>query len=179
MHNIFLKPNEGFSHHICVINDFQCGFVKTHAHLLFFRGLCWFWIWFVDKHAQVDVWRTFHMLGCSLKNWSMYMFRGLSFTNFETKFWLYKLDICNFSFMPCSSSMVESTHVPNISFLIDEVFANIDLKKFLIVNRVVIWAFKQLMFFMIELIKVILWLIIWLFQFVWNLQLYNKIKSLI
>jgi hypothetical protein len=47
------------------------------------------------------------------------------------------------------------------------------------VNRVVIWAFKQPMFFMIELMKVILWLIIWLFQFVWNLQLYNKIKSLI
>jgi hypothetical protein len=47
------------------------------------------------------------------------------------------------------------------------------------VNCVAIWTFKQLMVFMIELIKVILWLIIWIFQFVWSLQLYIKIKSLI
>jgi hypothetical protein len=60
----------------------------------------------------------------------MYTFKGLNFANFKTKFWPYKLDICNFSFMPCSSSMVENTYVPNISFLIDEVFSDIDLKKF-------------------------------------------------
>jgi hypothetical protein len=38
--------NEDFSHHICVINNFQCGFVKICAHLLIFLGLCWYWIWF-------------------------------------------------------------------------------------------------------------------------------------
>jgi hypothetical protein len=56
VYNGFLKLNEDFSHHIYVIDNFQCKFVKTHAHLLFFLSLdASFEYGFVDTHAQVDV----------------------------------------------------------------------------------------------------------------------------
>jgi hypothetical protein len=59
VYNGFLKLNENFSHHIYVIDNFQCKFVKTHVDLLFYLGRdVSFEYGFVDTHAQVDVFKN-------------------------------------------------------------------------------------------------------------------------
>ncbi len=122
VYNGFLKLNEDFSHHIYVIDNFQCKFVKTHAHLLFFLSLdASFEYGFVDTHAQVDVWKTYHIFihimhaQMLIKIKFMLIPEGFSFSKFRTKPKSYRLDICNFSSFSCPSNMVESTYLPNSS----------------------------------------------------------------
>jgi len=100
VYNGFLKLNEDFSHHIYVIDNFQCKFVKTHVDLLFFLSLdASFEYGFVDTHAQVDVWKTYHILihimhaQMSLKIKFMSIPKEFSFSKFRTKPKSYRLNM--------------------------------------------------------------------------------------
>ncbi len=81
--------NEDFSHHICIINKFQCGFAKICAHLLIFLGLCWFWIWFC-WYAYLS-WclkgishtHTYYASQMLIEDRYMCILKGLSFSNLE------------------------------------------------------------------------------------------------